>query len=79
MPSTANREVFAGIRRGEYVYFVHSYYAEQGPYTAATCNYIEPFSAAMQKDNFVATQFHPEKSGPVGARILEQFVKDKPC
>jgi len=60
---------------GEYVYFVHSYYAEQGPYTAATCNYIEPFSAAMQKDNFVATQFHPEKSGPVGARILEQFVK----
>ncbi|MCB0658499.1 MAG: imidazole glycerol phosphate synthase subunit HisH [Saprospiraceae bacterium] len=59
---------------GQYVYFVHSYYAENGPYTAATCDYIVPFSAAMQIDNFVATQFHPEKSGTVGARILEQFI-----
>jgi imidazole glycerol-phosphate synthase subunit HisH len=60
---------------GQYVYFVHSYYAVKGEHTAADCNYIVPFSAAMQKDNFYATQFHPEKSGPVGARILQNFIE----
>lgn len=59
----------------QYVYFVHSYYASEGEHTAATCNYIVPFSAALQKDNFYATQFHPEKSGTVGAKILENFLK----
>jgi glutamine amidotransferase len=59
----------------QYVYFVHSYYASVGEHTAATCNYIVPFSAALQKDNFYATQFHPEKSGTVGAKILENFLK----
>jgi imidazole glycerol-phosphate synthase subunit HisH len=57
-----------------YVYFVHSYYAGLGDHTAATCNYIIPFSAALQKDNFYATQFHPEKSGEIGAAILENFL-----
>ncbi|NRB62970.1 MAG: imidazole glycerol phosphate synthase subunit HisH [Saprospiraceae bacterium] len=61
---------------GGYVYFVHSYYVEQGPYTIATCDYIQPFSAAVQKDNFVATQFHPEKSGDVGELVLHNFLKD---
>ncbi len=60
---------------GQYVYFVHSYYATLGPDTIATCNYILSFSAAMHKNNFYATQFHPEKSGPVGARILQNFVE----
>jgi len=57
-----------------FVYFVHSYYVEEGPYTSATADYILPFSAALQKDNFFATQFHPEKSGPVGQQILEKFL-----
>ena len=59
----------------EYVYFVHSYYAALGEHTAATTQYIVPFSAALQRDNFYATQFHPEKSGNVGARIIENFLK----
>jgi len=59
----------------QYVYFVHSYYATIGNHSAATCDYIVPFSAAMKKDNFYATQFHPEKSGPVGARILKNFIE----
>lgn len=57
------------------VYFVHSFYATVGEHTAALGNYINPFSAALHKDNFYATQFHPEKSGPVGAKILENFLK----
>jgi len=58
----------------QYVYFVHSFFADLGEHTAATCNYILPFSAALQKDNFYATQFHPEKSGLLGAKILENFI-----
>lgn len=59
----------------QFVYFVHSYYVEVGEHTAAVCDYINPFSAALQKDNFYATQFHPEKSQKVGAKILENFIK----
>jgi len=59
----------------QYVYFVHSYYAAVGEHSAAVCNYINPFSAALHKGNFYATQFHSEKSGTVGARILENFLK----
>ncbi len=66
--------IFSPQLEGEYVYFVHSYYVELGPYTVATTDYVLPFSAALCKDNFYATQFHPEKSGKVGARILEQFL-----
>jgi len=62
-------------KSGDYAYFVHSYYVESGEYTTATCNYIQPFSAALQKDNFYATQFHPEKSGDVGELILKEFIK----
>ncbi len=67
-------KLFSGITDIDDVYFVHSYYAEIGNQTAATCNYILPFSAAMQQDNFYATQFHPEKSGSVGERILQNFL-----
>ena len=55
------------------VYFVHSYYVPVCADTIATCNYILPFSAAMQKNNFYATQFHPEKSGGIGEQILNNF------
>ena len=67
--------LFNGIAEGEYVYFVHSYYATIGIDTIATSDYILPFGAAMHKDNFYATQFHPEKSGPVGASILKNFIE----
>ena len=57
-----------------YAYFVHSYYAPVGKYTSARTDYINPFSAALEKDNFYATQFHPEKSGSVGETILKNFL-----
>ena len=63
-----------GFTKDEFVYFVHSYYVPLNPYTAATTEYILPFSAALHKDNFFATQFHPEKSGAVGERILKNFL-----
>lgn len=56
-------------------YFVHSYYADIGEHTAAVTDYIVPFSAALNKGNFFATQFHPEKSGILGAGILSDFLK----
>lgn len=59
----------------QYVYFVHSFYAPICEYTAATTDYILPFSAALHKDNFYATQFHPEKSGSVGEQILKNFLE----
>lgn len=60
---------------GEYVYFVHSYYVPLCSETIATADYILPYSAALHKDNFYATQFHPEKSGSVGERILKNFME----
>ena len=59
----------------KFVYFVHSYYVPVNEYTAATTEYILPFSASLHKDNFYATQFHPEKSGSVGEVILSNFLK----
>lgn len=67
--------LFSPGLEGEYVYFVHSYYVEQGPYTTATTEHVLPFSSALQKDNFYATQFHPEKSGKVGEAILKHFIQ----
>jgi glutamine amidotransferase len=73
--SQLKSDIFDPSIDNQYVYFVHSYYAAVGEHTAAVCNYINPFSASLHKNNFYATQFHPEKSGPVGARILENFLK----
>jgi glutamine amidotransferase len=67
-------DLFSDISENEYLYFVHSYFAGLGPDTAAKCDYIIPFSAALHKNNFYATQFHPEKSGTVGAVILKNFL-----
>lgn len=72
-----NSPLFNGFRDNDTVYFVHSYYAEICPQTIAECNYIVTFSAAMRNNNFYATQFHPEKSGNVGERILKNFLKLK--
>jgi len=66
--------LFKGLERTNNVYFVHSYYAEVNKQTTAVCDYIKPFSAAMQKDNFYATQFHPEKSADIGEQILKNFL-----
>ena len=66
--------LFKDISEEDYFYFVHSFYATTGADTAAVCDYIVPFSAALQRDNFYATQFHPEKSGKTGAKILENFI-----
>lgn len=73
--SQLKSEIFDPSLDQQYVYFVHSYYAAVGEHTSAVCNYINPFSAALHRDNFYATQFHPEKSGTVGAHILENFLK----
>ena len=65
-----------GLGRGSaFVYFVHSYYVPVCEHTAAVTEYIHPFSSAMHKDNFYATQFHPEKSGAVGQQILKNFLE----
>ena len=58
----------------KFVYFVHGFYVPTNTYTAATTDYILPFSASLHKDNFYATQFHPEKSGSVGEEILRNFI-----
>jgi glutamine amidotransferase len=68
-------DLFPETLLGSYVYFVHSYYVPACADSAALCNYIVPFSAAMQKGNFYATQFHPEKSGEPGQEILSNFLK----
>jgi glutamine amidotransferase len=60
---------------GENAYFVHSYYVPVNPYTSAVTEYIEPFSAAMHRENFYAVQFHPEKSAKAGEAILKSFLK----
>lgn len=67
--------LFTGDLSDKYVYFVHSYYVEAGEYTTAQAEYIVPFSASVKKDNFYATQFHPEKSGKVGEQILRNFIE----
>jgi glutamine amidotransferase len=67
--------LFDGLPDNPYVYFVHSYYAAAGTHTIATASHPEPFSAALQYKNFYALQFHPEKSGSAGEKILGNFIK----
>ena len=64
-----------GLGEKPYVYFVHSYYVPVCAETIAVADYILPYSASMHKDNFYACQFHPEKSGKVGEKILENFLQ----
>lgn len=72
--SQCRGQLFSGWEQAVDAYFVHSYYAELCPDTAAVCDYILPFSAALQKDNFYGTQFHPEKSAAAGSLILQNFL-----
>ena len=67
--------ILKGLGPEPYVYFVHSYYVPVCEDTIATADYILPYSASMHKDNFYTCQFHPEKSGKVGEKILENFLK----
>jgi len=71
----AGGHILSGDMSGQYVYFVHSYYAPVCNFTAAVTDYIQPFSSALEKNNFFATQFHPEKSGSVGENILKRFLE----
>jgi glutamine amidotransferase len=66
--------LFDGLKDDAFVYTVHSYYASLGNETIATTDYILPYSAALEKANFHAVQFHPEKSGTVGETILKNFI-----
>ncbi|MEK7199713.1 MAG: imidazole glycerol phosphate synthase subunit HisH, partial [Bacteroidota bacterium] len=66
--------LFTGIPENSYCYFVHGYYAALGGHTIATTNYIQPYSAALHKNNFYGTQFHPEKSAETGEQILKNFI-----
>lgn len=73
--SELKSDLYKGISTEENFYFVHSYYAEISQETTAVCDYIVPFSASMQKNNFYATQFHPEKSSQAGEQLLLNFLK----
>lgn len=68
-------DLFKGLSEREFVYFVHSFYAPLCNDTIATTNYVQPYSSALHRDNFYATQFHPEKSGAVGERIIRNFLE----
>jgi glutamine amidotransferase len=67
--------LYNDLLNNPFVYFVHSFYAETGKYTTAISDYIVPFSASLQKNNFYAVQFHPEKSGKTGELILKKFIE----
>lgn len=73
--SNLESKLFKGIEKGSYVYFVHSYYAPLCPDTIATSRHPEMYSAALKYENFYGTQFHPEKSGDVGERIIRNFLE----
>jgi imidazole glycerol-phosphate synthase subunit HisH len=73
--AVADVPLLSGIGNGAYAYFVHSYAAPVGPYTLARCDYGADFSAVAGRGNFLATQFHPERSAAVGARILANFLE----
>ncbi|MFZ4473674.1 MAG: imidazole glycerol phosphate synthase subunit HisH [Saprospiraceae bacterium] len=72
--TTRSGLLFEGVASDAYFYFVHSYYATIGINTVGSSDYLLPFSAALAWDNFYAVQFHPEKSGAVGQRVLQNFL-----
>ena len=68
-------DLFKNVAESSYCYFVHGYYAAKGEHTAATTDYVQPYSSALHKDNFYGVQFHPEKSALVGETIIGNFLK----
>jgi glutamine amidotransferase len=71
---TASHEVLNSLDDGTYFYFLHSYALPVSDYTVATADHAEPFSAVVSHSNFVAAQFHPERSSAAGSRLLKNFV-----
>jgi len=70
-----NSLLFRGIAEGSSVYFVHSYYAELSEQSSSRCNYGNDFSASLENGNYYGVQFHPEKSGETGSKILKNFLE----
>jgi len=68
-------KLLQGLDENAYTYFAHSYYAPVNHATAATCNYIHPYAAVIENENIYAVQFHPEKSGPVGLKVVSNFIE----
>jgi glutamine amidotransferase len=75
--SNLKTELFNDIPENSFAYFVHGYYAGLGDNTIATTDYIQPYSSALQKNNFYGVQFHPEKSASVGEQIIQNFLSLK--
>jgi imidazole glycerol-phosphate synthase subunit HisH len=71
----SDSRLLRGVNGGEFVYFTHSYRAPVTSDTAAVTNYIEPFAAAVEQGNVMGVQFHPEKSGQIGLRIVQNFLE----
>lgn len=67
-------KLFTGLPENSFCYFVHGYYAALGEHTIATADYVQPYSAALHRDNFYGAQFHPEKSAKAGEQILKNFL-----
>ncbi|PCI63196.1 MAG: imidazole glycerol phosphate synthase subunit HisH [Gammaproteobacteria bacterium] len=74
LTKVSDHPIFSGINVGDYFYFVHSFAAPISEYTIASCEYGSNFSAAIAKDNFIGCQFHPERSGKLGSKIIENFL-----
>jgi imidazole glycerol phosphate synthase glutamine amidotransferase subunit len=75
LEKTRPSKLLARLEDGTFTYFAHSYYAPLNEATAATCTYLHPYSAVLEKDNVYAVQFHPEKSGPVGLQVVKNFLE----
>lgn len=75
LTNISDNPLFADIKAGSYFYFVHSYSVPVGDYTLAQCDYGQAFSASIRQGNFYGVQFHPERSGPVGAKLLNNFIQ----
>ena len=71
----AGNPLFKDIEEGEYFYFVHSFAMPVGDYTIATCDYGNPFSAAVQNGNYYGVQFHPERSSKAGSKLIQNFLE----
>jgi glutamine amidotransferase len=71
----AAHPVLQGITAADYVYFVHSFAVQPSPYMLASCDYGSKFAAVIGRRNFLGMQFHPERSGKVGARLLQNFIQ----
>ena len=68
-------DLFKGIREEEYMYLVHSYYAEDCEEAIATSDYQLKYASALENDNFFGVQFHPEKSSSAGEKLLKNFLE----